>query len=299
MTTTDENSIATRSPKMVQLIHPKTSNFQNVSSNSRAVVQLPVGPTYYKTFLRFLKSGAEATQAEIEAQISSISVDVSGRRFYSPLSPAQWNGLTDYYDTEKGGGADNGYVVLDWAKYNMHQLPVAKAKLGLGTVDVENITIAIECGTLTNIDAVEVFHVTSAERRPLGAHVKIRKISLSHTTTGEDEIELLKAPGFAYKAIHVSAGNIDKFNFERNNVDIYQDTPLTLNNLELKSLGRTPLTNFLHVDFSKMGELSNLLWTGDPANRETQSQTLFLKPNFTTAPNAYEVIFEELHGFAL
>lgn len=300
----DEQSIATRSPKHFTLYKRNSQSVQNVASGARAVATIPIGPTYYKTHLRFLTAaGAECTKAQIQGEITSISVEINGKVHWSPLTPTELNMLSDYYNGSVGGGSRNGYVTLDWVGFNSYKANGEIAQLAIGTADIQNFNIIVNCGTLTNVAQIQVFNEYTQEVRPMGAHIQRRKVSLSHTTTGVDEIELLRQPGFAYKALHFSLGSapgvIRDFQLERNSFEWLGDTPISLLRADLLDLGRTPQSGYEHIDFAETQELTNFLWTGEAGNPATQSQTLFVKPYWSTAPSAYSYISEELHNFRL
>lgn len=297
----DQLNIASRFPKIPLQLVQKTTNATNVASNSKGVVQIPLNATYYATFLRFLTgAGAECTKAQIEAEISSLNVEINGRQHWALMTPAQLNMLTDFYCTEKGLTSGAGYLFFNWAGYNSYQNPGDITQTALGTADLNSFNINLNFGTLANIASVEAYHLVTNEYRPMGPNIQIERRTETHSAANSyDEIEFLKEPGFGYKAIHINQGSgvIQRVVFDRDKQLLRDDIPVTLSNFKLRAKGRAPQTGWAHIDFADDKELTNFLYTGNPADSRSISKILMAKPYFTTAPGAYDILIEKVIGF--
>lgn len=178
-----------------------------LTSGQQATLQVPTGGTIQNMVLRFATgAGADATEAQIRAEISKIRLTINGFDVIN-TSPVKLFDAMEMLASRVGvpAGVD-GAIEL-----NLGQLafvdPIVRNLFGFGTADVANIQVQVTAGTLVNIASVQVFTARQPVDAPLGAYMKLIDYNRSFNATGPDTVDTLPRDiNSAYLALLVEDG---------------------------------------------------------------------------------------------
>ncbi len=144
-----------------------------LGASKTAVVTIPTGPTYRGLILKATIAGTAATAAELRSMWTQLRLVLSGTEIFT-LTPTQLMAIVEFYRTTLIG--DTGYLYIPFARLWMRD---EAAALGgsIGTQGETSFSLEITQDSTTTIDLVEVFAVQSPKAEPLGAHVRLVRLT--------------------------------------------------------------------------------------------------------------------------
>lgn len=180
---------------------------KSLTSNQQATLQVPTGGVIQNLPLRFTTgAGADATEADIRAEISNIRLTINGFDVIN-TSPAKLFDAMEMLATRVGVPTGlNGAIELNLGAL-AYVDPIVRNLFGYGTADVANIQIQITAGTLTNVASVQAFSARQPVDSPLGAYMKLIDYRQSFNATGQHTVDTLpRDVNSAYLSLFVDDG---------------------------------------------------------------------------------------------
>lgn len=239
----------------------KNASLTGVSSNNLATRDIPKGGTIYDAYLYCVQpAGTPVTVANMKTEIQRIRLRIDGDLIID-ATPTFLLDLQKYFGDREGAGNVDGVIPLHFASMILNN-PASVALYALGTQNIDNITVEVQCGTLTTTARIELYTSRSDEKRNLGLHHRILAYPQNFNTTGEQEISTLpKTPTIAYESLHIedAAGTIDSLTVTANAVDIVDEIPANVQQVILENTGRTPQTGYYHVTFNRLNASNEAL----------------------------------------
>lgn len=250
---------------------------------------------YFKT-----AAGAACTRAEIIADIDDIVLKINGQ-VICEASATQLLDLFKYHADSKSVLTTAGCVSRYFTR---HDLALAGLNRGfalgmLGPDGLGHNTLTYEINTqssVTTVNSCEVYfdHDTLAPE-PLGNHVRLLRYNETFTTTGLQEVTDLpkdkQGVGLLAYHVHTATGVMDKLSLKFNGTDRYENVNVNVMKLQQYKAGRTPQSNYYHIPL----DLANDITAVQPLGPNNVTSLRFI-PNWTTAPNGYEILAEEIHN---
>lgn len=276
---------------MTQLI--KQANATGITASSVATVKIPTTGTHYALFLRPLSSGgADVSVANMKTAIGNMVLRINGEPIIEMTATFALD-LQKYYGDAIGADNVAGIIPIFFAPYYLPNL-LERQVYALGMRGVQTFTLDMNILSTANMASIDVFSEVTPEDRPLGQHIRIKKYPQNFSTTGDQEISTLplEGPSVAYKALHIEAGSgtFVRVTVKVANYSIFDQVPLSLNQVLLERSGRNPQTGYYHVAFDKNNDLTSFLpMKGVQDFRQVINWT-------SAAPGNFNIYAEEIFG---
>lgn len=248
----------------------KHQNISGIENAGKIAGSIPATGTHTALYLRCLDSSDVAlTAAEIIADVGDIAIRVGGQTIIDAdaqflLDMQQYYGA--YMDAMNVDGIIPAFYTRPYLPTPQEQVRTALGMIGEGSYTVELDLAA----TLTKLAKIEVFADKLPMEKHMGEHIVVRKIPQSHSVAaGLDQITDLpdlKKKAKAYLALHAycstASVDFDHVTVQANSKDIYKSVPALLNQVRLNKAGRTPQTNYYHMDFALQNTIQSRLRLG-------------------------------------
>tara|TARA_R110002110_G_scaffold1531_9_gene6855 strand:- start:5709 stop:6566 length:858 start_codon:yes stop_codon:yes gene_type:complete len=270
------------------------ANINGVAAASRATIDLPVDRRYHMVLLKYTESGVLVTQANMEAALTNIRVNLDARtqREFSAAqlnvlnasNGAQWafrNGYLPIYFSEPWQRTPGDEDIASWALQ--------------GNVATFQIEIDIAAGRVNpklEVSAlIDNARMPSGAKLPLGPIVKTRRLQIPVTAVGVRTVmELPRASG-DYLALHcfeTAANDISKIL-----ISVDQNTAFerdrTTNTALLQNAGFVPAATVFDAIFDETRRMAD----GLPMTRGDNSQVGEFRLDFTMAvANSFTIVAE-------
>ncbi len=251
-----------------------------VTTGAVLTFNIPSFDTIDDVILRFTKSGAAATKANIISSVGKVALNINGEQVINCT-------ISELYDVfEMLGNQVQETVLINVVSLNlarlMFKLNQNKDYFAWGCANIQTIQLQVYCGTtVTDVTDLEV----STERRSfnsnLGSLIKVINYPQSMSSTGISSVDTLpRDSNDGYLAIMANTGGgvISQGECVVNGNTIIDPTAKAAMDYVCQVRGFKPLSryyNYLFADGSNRGAL--------PMNGVTE---LRLKTSFTTAPTA-------------
>ena len=177
------------------------------SSNLTTTLQVATGGTIDQLFLKF---PAGVTEANIRSEMTgNIRMDFDGKEIVN----CKLSRLLDLYKQlgSRVGGATT--LVAEGLPLNLGPLffasPTHKLALGLGTADVSQISVQVDCGAIVNCTSSQIIKVSRPVNQVLGTYASIHDyLQPNYNAIGTDDVLTLpRTVNTAYLAMMVNAGS--------------------------------------------------------------------------------------------
>lgn len=258
----------------------KVGSFGQVAAGATAIAEMPVGLTYHALFIRYKRNGADATKAQIAAEIEEIRLVVDADEKYK-LSGAQLLMLNDYYDY----GFEDGVIKILFSRPNMRQQEGEDA-LAWGTADVQVFNVEIDIASGVTNPSLQI-HALQGPAQNLGVHCCMRRFDgYDAQSSGPFEISNIPRGDFALLGLHLTTANINSVEVERDTRIISQVDQQVIK-AHYGMTGRKIQAGITHVDFSPTNRLSDRM--------SLKAQDFRLRCDMSAASN-FSVIAERLEG---
>lgn len=262
----------------------KLPSMSRVVAGSKAVLELPIGPTYRRLiFVATAAAGLDITD------FGRMDVLIDGKVVQTFKDATRLKAMNDYY----ARGADSYAAArcefaIHFERAELHDLAYRRAP-GIGTIDVQtfNVEIQLAAGAPADIAMVAYAEIDPTPQ-PLGVFFKVREYAYNSSVAGQVEIDKLPK-GAWYSAIHLFKADISNVELEANQAKAIDATKAILERIqkEASPKARVPQTaSATHIDFITDGDLAQSLRT-DLLN------DFRIKPTLDTA-GAVDIVAETL-----
>lgn len=226
-------------------------SFSRVAAGSKAICELPIGPTYLRLLF-------EATGADNFNDYGKIAVVVNGTTRIEHKDLQRLAFLNAFYNR----GIDTfSEWCIHFDRQEFDQM-VERLAPGFGTADLQTLSVEIELPSGSSITALKATAEIETQPQPLGVYTAIKETSLSSSVTGEVEYDRLQKGDRVYQAIHFFKADINKVNLKADSYEIIDCTKAQLERFQknTRPVARVPQTAVAtHVDFNGYGNSADLL----------------------------------------
>jgi len=275
----------------------KEADLPGLANDALCTMEIATKFNHHGLMLDFTKAaGASSTEAEIIAEITSISLTVKVRggsniRLLKDIpTHVLFDILNKYRETWKSGYTYAGCLYIPFTRPDLGIL-VDPSALAIGMLNIDSYILQVQCGTLTTIlNCAVVPEIDKGPARPLGEHIRFERWERSHAEISVEHVADLpfgepKTAMLGYH-IHDAVGVVGWVEVRCDGQVIHDPLTISENNLLLHRAGRTPIANYFHVDFNRKG---SCLPVG-------VAKSFRQKINWSTAPDAYDIYTEMIYG---
>lgn len=274
----------------------KEADLAGVATDALCTMEIGSKFNHHGLILDFTDGGVMSTEAEIIAEITSISLAVKIRggpsiRLLKDIpSHVLFDLLNKYRETSKSGYTYAGCLYIPFTRPDLGTLVDPNA-LVIGMLNIESYQLQVQCGTLTTIDKIGVLpEIDKGPARPLGEHIRFERWERVHAATGIDPVSTLPfgEPNTAMLGYHIHdavTGVVRDVEVRFDGQIIHDPLSVAQNNLLLHKAGRTPIANYFHVDFNRKGSAlpvgiaksfrQKIYWGTAPANYDIYTEMVY------------------------
>jgi len=275
----------------------KEADLAGVATDALCTMSIGTKFNHHGLVLDFTKAGVMSTEAEIVAEITTISlaVKIKGgpniRLLKDIPSHVLFDILNKYRETSKSGYTYAGCLYIPFTRPDLGTLVDPNA-LVIGMTDIESYQLQVQCGTLTTIDKIGVLpEIDKGPARPLGEHIRFERWERTHAAVGIDPVSELPfgEPNTALLGYHIHdavTGVVRDVEVRFDGQLIHDPLSVAQNNVLLHKAGRTPIADYFHVDFNRKG---SALPVGI-------AKSFRQKIYWGTAPDGYDIYTEMIYG---
>lgn len=237
----------------------KLPSMSRVVPGSKAVLELPIGPTYRRIFfVATAASGLDATD------FGRIDVLIDGKSVQTFKDLTRLNALNAYYnraaDAMSGTAAE---FAIHFERAELVDMVYRRAP-GIGTADVQTFGVEIDIAAAApaSITLTAYAEIDPTPQR-LGVFFKVREYAFSSSVSGQVEIDKLPK-GAWYSVIHMFKADVTAVEVEANQAKAIDATKAILERTQKEGspVKRVPQTAAAtHIDFITDGDLSQSLRT--------------------------------------
>lgn len=226
-------------------------SISRVAASSRAILELPIGPTYKRVVL----VGAVASGFAV-GQVGRIDVNVNAKTIQTYKNLQRLIDLNAFYsrsaDTVSGTGTE---FVLHFERAELHSLADRRGP-GLGTADVATFTIEIDLGAVPTGFTMQAYAEIDPLPQPLGLFTRVREFPFNAPAAGIVEMDKFPRSGL-YQAIHMQKSDITLIEVEANGNKLIEATTAVLHRIakEGAPIKRVPQAGYSHLDMTTDGDL--------------------------------------------
>ncbi len=242
----------------------KEADLAGVATDALCTMEIGSKFNHHGLILDFTDGGVMSTEAEIIAEITTISLTVkikggpSIRLLKDIPTHVLFDILNKYRETSKSAYTYAGCLYIPFTRPDLGTLVDPNA-LVIGMLNIESYQVQVQCGTLTTIDKIGVLpEIDKGPARPLGEHIRFERWERTHADVGIDPVSVLPfgEPNTAMLGYHIHdavTGVVRDVEVRFDGQIIHDPLSVAQNNLLLHRAGRTPIANYFHVDFNRKG----------------------------------------------
>ena len=217
---------------------------QNVNTNNRASLRLPLGFVYEKIYF------ALGTNILVSL-ITNLVLRINNKEVQRWNSVADLNSGLNFYRGNLLG--QTNFFVLDFTER------FAKEEVGmkLGTIaatqeaGVQECTLEFDLGAYAQVAASTVTAYADVEQ-PSSNRI-VQRVQLQQKVIAAAAQEQIFVPfgmnGYQVKRIIIKHAQLSSVRVRRDGVDIYEDLPIAIDNQRLQDFGRIPQAGYKVIDF--------------------------------------------------
>ena len=268
----------------------------NVGNNNVAHANIPSGAiTYQELYLvGFNSSGAVVTAAQLAAELSGrVRLKIGSSNIYD-VSVSAMQMLQQYYGR---GNASLSGVMPFLIERNLMRSAGMEYALSIGTQNLKDFRIEVDCGTLTNISRLALYAKVDNRSKPFGWH---RRILMTPVTWGsgagrfsDNKVNTFgESTDAAYTAFHIpdASSYLQSFTVKNNNFLHIDNVNVEVLKTISREDNRIPQTGYVHVPFDISDTAAGSLNLGGARNFVVEGETV------TGALGSFELITESYHG---
>lgn len=215
---------------------------QNVNTNNRASLRLPLGVTYEKIYFQL------GTNILISL-ISNIVLRINNKEVIRWNSAADMQALLNY----KGNASNTAFFVIDLTE----RLARDEVAVKLGTIaacaeaGVQDFTIEFDLGTYTQVAASTITAFADVEApsaNPICERVQVQQKVIA--AAAQEQIFVpFGRNGYQVKRLILKHTQLTSVKVRRDGVDFYEDLPVAVGGFREQDFGRVPQAGYHVVDF--------------------------------------------------
>lgn len=232
-----------------------TPSISRVVAGSKAILELPVGPTYQKLLFKAGGTGLDVTDIE------RMDLLVNGNVIQTYKNLQRLMDINTYF----GRSVDSvNEFMIHFFRGELHELNWRRAP-GLGTANISTFTIEMQLAAGAPADITLSCEADiDTVPQPIGAFTRIREFGMASSVVGVLEADKLPKAGDVYAALHLFKPDISKVELE---VDQIKVIDLSKASLERFAKSATPKVRVpvsaraTHVDFLYDGDAGQCLNT--------------------------------------
>jgi len=274
----------------------KEADLAGIGSDALCTMNIGTKFNHHGLMLNFRAAAAASTEAEIIAEIKTISLTVkikqgSNIRLLKDIpTHVLFDILNKYKETSKSGYTYAGCLYIPFTREDLGVLVDPNA-LVIGMRDIEHYILHVQCDTIATIVSCGVLpEIDKGAERPLGEHIRFDRWERAHATGDTENVTELPfgEPNTAMLAYHIhhTVGTLDSVEVRFDSELLHDPLDPAQNNLLLHRAGRTPVTNYMHVDFNRKGSALPI----------GVAKSFRQKFNWSVAPTSYDVYTEMIHN---
>jgi len=280
----------------------KEATQSGMGAGDKVVLDLNPAGVYHEIILDCRKAAAATmSEAEIEADIGKICVKLNGETIQE-FTAAQVFDLWRYYYAASGAHTVASMIPIHFTRPMFNRM-IDRSAMGIGMKDQQSLTVEIDITAVATLDSITPFtKIEPDDSRGPGRHLRIRSLPDYFAAASLQQVPkkfLVGNANVALMAIHFDTGagaaTVTNFTLKGSagqgvDVDIFPEITPPLNELLVHDSGRTPQTNWNHVD---------LCLENDPVGPINMGRLTGLRLDIlwvTAAPLAWELLVEEIHG---
>ncbi len=262
----------------------RLKSFNAVGARQRATLDVPPTDIYHSLHITHKRSGVLATQAQMEAEIERIEIEINGTVQRS-FTPAQLFKMHALYGVAVSAGHIPIYFSEPWAR--SAQGEDSKA---WGTQDVETFTVVVKLASGATAPSLECHAEVELGNRPMGLIEKWSNYTVPVSAIGVTPWNPNIEPLDSYYGITAFSGDITDFSIRVDNRD-RKEASLALLNATLTNKELVPQTDVVHMLFNDTLRVSDSL----PMKLGQNAKVRNFRVDFTLdAANSFEVITQTL-----
>jgi len=276
----------------------KEADLAGIAVGALCTMEIGAKFNHHGLCLEFTDGGVVMTEAQIIADVEAISVSVKVKggeniRLLKDIpSHVIFDILNKYRETSKSGYTYTGVMYIPWTRPDLGTL-VDPSALVLGMLDIDSYLLQVKfkdpggflCDKVTVAPEVD-----KGPARPLGEHIRFERWERTHAEISIEHVTELPygEPNTAMLGYHIhdAVGVVGDVEVRFDGQIIHDPLTIQQNNLLLHRAGRTPVANYFHVDFNRLG---SALAVG-------VAKSFRQKFNWTTAPDGYNVYTEMIYN---
>lgn len=254
-----------------------------VAAGSRALLSLPIGPSYDRLDIRM--TGSEAADpiidipvAEWGDYIKTITLRADGETLWQ-VPASVLISLLQYRDTTLQAGS----LPIFFQRISA-LTPEDEDATILGTVGLSSLSLEIELMPSINIGKLEVYAKQSMSRA-FGAHYRIQRYTMQNVATGEIDWDSLPKNPYGLLALHFTTDAIAKLEITADGADKYESDAV-IRASEAGYLDFVPQAGMTHVNLQGANRMVEML------NMDLQDFRVRMD---RTATGQFDIYVESLH----
>jgi len=274
----------------------KEADLAGIASDALCTMEIGTKFNHHGLMLDFNAAAAASTEAEIIAEIDSISLSVKIRngknvRLLKDIPPhVIFDVLNKYPETSKSSYTYAGCLYIPFTREELGVLVDPNA-LVVGMADIEHYLLSVQCGTIATIVSCGVLpEVDKAPARPFGEHIQFERWERSFATGTTEHVTELPygEPNTAMLGYHIhhTVGTLDSVEVRFDGEVMHDPLTPAQNNFLLHRARKTPVTNYFHVDFNRKGSALPI----------GVAKSFRQKFNWSVAPTSYDVYTEMVYN---
>ncbi len=275
----------------------KEADLSGIAQNALATMEIGAKFNHHGLCLEFTDGGVVMTEAQIIADVESISVSVKVKgganiRLLKDIpSHVIFDILNKYRETSKSSYTYTGVLYIPWTRPDLGTL-VDPSALVLGMLDIDSYLLQVKFANVVLLcDKVTVApEVDKGPARPLGEHIRFERWERTYAIADIEHVTELPygEPNTAMLGYHIhdAVGVVGDVEVRFDGAIIHDPLTAQQNNLLLHRAGRTPIADYFHIDFNRLG---SALPVG-------VAKSFRQKFNWTTAPAGYDVYTEMIYN---
>ncbi len=269
----------------------RLAGLQGIAAGQIAVAEIPATGTIYSVYLvPRAAAGGGLTRAQMITDMGNVVLKVNGQAIIDA-------DITSILDRQLFYGMPfaNGNLPLYFFRPGM-ATDAERSLFALGTQDVDSISIEVNILGVAVLVTCDLYVEVSTELRRLGQHIRFIRYPSTFAAVAQQEITTLPKddPQLAYLAHHITLGAtpgvIGWVTVKVGGNDIHDQVTPAVNGDLLRREGFAQQAAYYSVCYNRSRDLlTGMLPTAGVRDFR-------LRVNWTTAPAAFNIYSEEIHG---
>lgn len=226
-----------------------------IGAGQTATVQLPLGLTYHRFYIRMnvdvSGTATDVAVADWGTYIDEIRLIVDGDVKWQ-MDAADLVKMNQFYGQTMVAGVLPIFLSRPWMRTLGGEDQTA---YGTAAGSIDNFAMEIDLKTGITINSLNVY-ATQSVGVPFGPHLRIQKYVHNQGLTGPAEISNITRGNYSMCALHLNTAAITNVEVEVNNRQ-WLDFDKAIRNAHYELSGRTVQAGFTHIDFmaeNRIGE---------------------------------------------